>query len=111
MLDVSGNDLSSIHKDTFLNLRKLQTLDLSDNGLTNLANGTFHGPIDLGGWTADFDTGGKVTRVYKLPGLKTLDLSDNGMVKAAREIWDGDCVSQVPTLTITPGNPDLTTCQ
>ena len=130
VLDLSGNDLSSIssyhdtgtsYKGTFYTTRELQKLDLSDNDLTNLERGTFHGPIDLQGWAADWEyrtwtqndgrtvAGWYPVRVYKVPGLKTLDLSDNGMVNASREIWDGDCNPNVPNLTIYPGNP-VRTC-
>ena len=130
VLDLSSNDLSSIsaylntgtsYKGTFDTTRELQKLDLSDNDLTNLARGTFHGPIELQGWKADWEyitwtlndgrtaRGWYPVRVYKVPGLKTLDLSGNGMVTAPREIWDGDCNSQVPNLTIYPGNP-VRTC-
>ena len=108
VLDLSDNALSSIEasstvlgskdRGTFYNLGALQTLDLSGNNLTNLANGTFMGPVWLGTWTGPSLS------------LKTLDLSDNGMVTAPRKLWDNDCNSNVPNLTITPGNPDLTTC-
>ena len=133
VLDLAGNDLSSIsayphntntstsYRGTFYTMLELQKLDLSDNDLTNLADGTFHGPIDVQGWAAEWefvlrdpddpDSGRWYpVRVYKVPGLKTLDLSDNGLVNASREIWDANCNSNVPNLTITPGNPDLTTC-
>lgn len=35
----------------------------------------------------------------------------NSLVNAPRELWDGSCNSNVASLTITPGNPDLMTCQ
>ena len=106
-LDLSDNALSSIEASstvlggkgtsTFYNLGELQTLDLSGNNLTNLANGTFRGPVWLGTWTGPSLS------------LKTLDLSDNGMVTAPRKLWDNDCDPNVPNLTIYPGNP-VRTC-
>ncbi len=91
-------ELSKIKEKAFFDLRKLETLDLSGNDLTNLANGTLRGPVWLGTWTGP--------SLF----LETLDLSDNGMVNAPRKLWDHNCDSRVPTLTITPGNPGLRTC-